>query len=56
MTPTQKLKIDECGDWELNATMIHKDYFASREDLDNFLVPAYAVDRNKTRCSARETK
>ena len=38
MTRIQKLKFDGYGDWELNATMIHSAYFASRQEVDEILV------------------
>jgi hypothetical protein len=48
MTRIQKLKFDGYGDWELNATMIHSAYFASRQEVDEFLAPEFTIDRKNT--------
>ena len=48
MTRTQKLKFDGYGDWELNATMVHSAYFASRQEVDEFLAPEFTIDRKNT--------
>ena len=54
MTPTQKLKFDGYGDWEFNATMVHSAYFATREEVDDFLVPEFTIDPNNTRKEWRD--